>query len=773
MGQDLREIWRRIVLTCMLAIAFALQSAASAQAAKSKPSEDDMGPPMRFVVVRSSSPGCEPFCPEWISAEGAIVRATPGELKKFLKKLGDKRLPVIVTSPGGHVEAAWELGRILRARKLDIGVGLTRFVECAPGQNCKLDPARKGIYSGALYSAGAYCASACSMMFAGGVRRHVGQWAYMGVHQVTSYVTQQKITYRETYRIVKGKKKTVSRKVVGRKNVGSYTTTKMGKAFTAKMLAYYKEMGVKEAMYEAGQSTPAAEMRQLAPVEMLNMNLITSLDATDVLVSIENCKGVAPAANCILAPGVERQPFVYSKPLVPQMTFVVTRSTAPGCEPTCPEWISAEGLIDAQSPARLKSVLDGLGKLKLPIVLQSPGGDVVAAMALGRIIRANKIDVAVGRTKYAACTVGQKNCPQAEQAKPGLVESIGATCNSTCAVVLAGGVRRLAGPATIVGIDYASLQSKDVQALDEQMERYLNDMGMSPSLHAEMKRVGGAVRTVPVDELYDLRLTTSLDAAYLLTGVAVCKASPAAGNCVLALQDQPPPGTYPTPTVPEADGMWFAVVRSGEAGCEPTCPEWISAEGDIDTKASLRLEVMLKALGGRKLPIVVSSRGGDVDTAIAMGKMIRNHGLDVAVGSTVFANCTPRDEGCVGAAKSPVPFFGNAVSFDGVCTRSCMLVLAAGKARLAGHGTLIGWPYTEVPASAVFAPYLQEMEVNPLALSDVTPAKLDFGYQAKFVATKLLTRGGSVDLLVDGGVCGVLPMPANCRRTYPGEFAAN
>lgn len=538
MGKGSRAVWQELVLSFALVIAVALLLPASAEAAKSKPPEND-GPPMRFVVVRSSSPGCEPLCPEWISAEGAITQSTPATFKKFLKKLGEKRLPVIVTSPGGRVEAALELGRMLRARKLDIGVGLTRFVECAPEQKgCKLDPARKGIYQGALYSAGAYCASACSMMFAGGVRRHVGQWAYMGVHQVTSYVTQQKITYRETYRIVKGKKKTVSRKVVGRKTVGSYTTTKMGKAFRSRMLAYLKEMGVKEAMYEVGQSTPAAEMRQLTPVEMLNMNLITSLDATDVLVSIELCKSAIPAGNCTLAPGIK-----------------------------------------------------------------------------------------------------------------------------------------------------------------------------------------------------------------------------------------PQPGSYPKPVVPEDGGMWFVVVRSSEAGCEPKCPEWISAEGDIDAKALPRLEATLKALGERKLPLVVSSRGGDVETAIAMGKMIRKERLDVAVGSTVFAGCKPRDKGCATPAKSPAPLFGNAVAYDGYCVRDCMVVLAAGKTRLAGYGTRVGWYLGDRPAVSVLAPYLQEMGVQSRAFDDVAPVKLDFTDEVRLVAAELLTRNGSVDLLIDGGVCGLLPIPANCRLASPGEFA--
>lgn len=536
MRDGCRAAWLGGVLTFALAVMLALQC--SAHAAKRKSVEDDMGPPMRFAVVRSASPGCEPLCPEWISAEGTIVRGTPAEFKKLLKKLGDKRLPVIVTSPGGQVEAAWELGRMIRARKLDIGVGLTRFVGCAPGQkDCKLDPARQGVYAGNIYAAGSYCASACSMMFAGGVRRHVGQWAYMGVHQVTSYYTQQKITYRETYRVVNGKKKTVSRKVVGRKTVGSYSTTKMGKALKAEMLAYFKEMGVKDALFEAGQNTLASDMRQLSPVEMLDMNLVTSLDAADALIGIDICKVAVPAENCILAPGVK-----------------------------------------------------------------------------------------------------------------------------------------------------------------------------------------------------------------------------------------PQRGKYPKPLVPEAGAMWFVVVRSSEARCEPNCPEWVSAEGDIDPNALQRLTAFLKALGGRKLPIVVSSSGGDVDTAIAMGKIIRSHGLDVAVGSTAFAGCRPRDQDCM-PGKSPMPFFGNAVSSGGDCVRDCMLLLAAGQTKLAGYGTRVGWYAVDKPASPVLDAYSRQMGVQPGTFIDIPPIKLGNIEQARFVATGLLTSSGAVDLLIDGGVCGLHPMPANCRLASPGEFA--
>ncbi len=79
--------------------------------------------------------------------------------------------------------------------------------------------------------------------------------------------------------------------------------------------------------------------------------------------------------------------------------------------------------------------------------------------------------------------------------------------------------------------------------------------------------------------------------------------------------------------------MVFAHVRSSEAGCEPTCAEWISAEGRIVGDSAAKLKTAIEKIGKRKLPIVIYSPGGDVTAAIAMGRLIRQRGLDIAVGA--------------------------------------------------------------------------------------------------------------------------------------------
>ncbi len=129
----LRDVFlHSVAILCLLAGLLASASTVLASPAG--------GADMQFLVVRSNQPGCEPTCPEWISAEGTIVRESPTHLKKLLKAIGDRRLPIVVTSLGGDVDAAMVLGRIIRARKLEVAVGKTRFVGCQPRLRMKGQP---------------------------------------------------------------------------------------------------------------------------------------------------------------------------------------------------------------------------------------------------------------------------------------------------------------------------------------------------------------------------------------------------------------------------------------------------------------------------------------------------------------------------------------------------------------------------------------------------------------------------------------------------------
>lgn len=252
---------------------------------------------MRFAVVRSSATGCEPNCPEWISAEGAIAAGTPAQLKRTLKTLGRRKLPIIINSPGGNLEAALQLGRIIRKNKLDIAIGKTEFSGCWPGMTeCRANDGKSAAYFGIASDGGAMCNSACPLMFAGGVRRVAGGWAYLGVHQITTTYFPSTRHYRTTYRVVRGKKYKVTTETITQGE--SYKTYEMNKAFARKLSAYLREMGVGQGVLDVMQATPASDIRQISLHDMLTMKLATSTDTVDLLTSASLCMLDKSAQNC-------------------------------------------------------------------------------------------------------------------------------------------------------------------------------------------------------------------------------------------------------------------------------------------------------------------------------------------------------------------------------------------------------------------------------------------------------------------------------------------
>lgn len=523
-----------------LGLAAAIGSASFVVEAKEQ--APDLGPTMRFAVVRSSAPGCEPNCPEWISAEGTIEAGTPALFRRLLKTLGGRQLPVVVNSPGGNVDAAIQLGRMIRKNKLDIAVGTTEFSGCSPDmKNCRDDDSKAAPYLGIAYDSGAMCNSACPLMFSGGMRRVVGEWAFLGVHQITTTYHREKLLYRTTYRIVNGKKKVISTKIVSRKNAGSYKTYEMSKAVEKRLSGYLREMGVEQGVLDVMKATPATDIRQIEPEDMLEMKLVTSLDTLDLLTGKTICQRSPVPANCRETPtdGNAKPAEVATvevKPTSPQsveaapsfkpeqeMRFVLVRGSNPLCNPDCPEWISAEGTIAAGTPDRLRELLDTAGGRRLPVVVNSPGGDVQGALAAGRLIRERGLDVAVARTAFLDCDPGAPGCID-NGLHAGLTIDAGAECDAACAVMIAGGARRLVGANAHFRVHS--------MGMEEKVRAYLDEMAVGSGLFAAMQSAQYAShRELSQDELQKFGLTTGRQSVDALTGATICRSSPKPDNC--------------------------------------------------------------------------------------------------------------------------------------------------------------------------------------------------------------------------------------------------
>ena len=160
------------------------------------------------------------------------------------------------------------------------------------------------------------------------------------------------------------------------------------------------------------------------------------------------------------------------------MRFVEVRGDNAACRPDCPEWISAEGKIVTGSADALERTLNASGGRRLPIVINSAGGAVEDAMAMGRLIRAKRLAVVVAHTTFAPCAEGAKSCGEAK----GDADSRGAYCASACTLALAGGVERYVNPQSYVGVHQMTEVVRETQVKKLYKVRYLKLAGLKLEL---------------------------------------------------------------------------------------------------------------------------------------------------------------------------------------------------------------------------------------------------------------------------------------------------
>src|SRR5262249_12605033 len=147
--------------------------------------------------------------------------------RRVFKVLGQRKLPIFISSPGGSVPAALTIGREIRKRGLDVAVERTIFQKCEQGPSPCDFRAITDNDKGRPEPVAAYCASACVLILAAGTERVVPVYGYVGVHQHHATQTMRKVlqTFQvqrkiENWRVVE------SRKVISEK-VLSTTTTEM------------------------------------------------------------------------------------------------------------------------------------------------------------------------------------------------------------------------------------------------------------------------------------------------------------------------------------------------------------------------------------------------------------------------------------------------------------------------------------------------------------------------------------------------------------------
>jgi len=169
-----------------------------------------MAKPMTFELLSGGK----------LMATGTI---TPGSSEAFAAEIarrGDYVRTVVLNSPGGSVNDALAMGRLIREKKFATEV-----------------------------EAGKYCASSCPLVFAGGVERRAGTNAAIGVHQVAA-VSSGKAAPRDEMDVAQ--------------------------RISARCQRYLGDMGINLQVWVHAMETPHDRLFVFKPDELKSLNLVTT-----------------------------------------------------------------------------------------------------------------------------------------------------------------------------------------------------------------------------------------------------------------------------------------------------------------------------------------------------------------------------------------------------------------------------------------------------------------------------------------------------------------
>jgi hypothetical protein len=158
-----------------------------------------------------------------------------------------------------------------------------------------------------------------------------------------------------------------------------------------------------------------------------------------------------------------------------------------------------------------------------------------------------------------------------------------------------------------------------------------------------------------------------------------------AGLVALAAAQAQAPQRPPVGGVGSApDAMIFYVAKGPEGACGEGCSEWIAAEGVVQWDTHKRLINILDRQEGRKLPIVINSRGeSSINVSTTLGRIIRERGISATAGPTYAKPCRgiPESE-CFTLKRLGGPLIGVVDVTRVHCDIACVMMLAGGVRRV-------------------------------------------------------------------------------------------
>jgi hypothetical protein len=137
----------------------------------------------------------------------------------------------------------------------------------------------------------------------------------------------------------------------------------------------------------------------------------------------------------------------------------------------------------------------------------------------------------------------------------------------------------------------------------------------------------------------------------------------------------------------------FYVAKGAPDTCGSGCDTWIAMEGQIDNGAATRFRRFLQPLRHRNLPIYITSPGGNLEQALAMGTFLHEKPAVVRVARTIVKECgfeAQDSDVCLKLKRSGRELTGDLWTRNAICNSACPYFMLGASTREIAPDTLLG-----------------------------------------------------------------------------------
>jgi hypothetical protein len=145
--------------------------------------------------------------------------------------------------------------------------------------------------------------------------------------------------------------------------------------------------------------------------------------------------------------------------------------------------------------------------------------------------------------------------------------------------------------------------------------------------------------------------------------------------------------------LPQTQPVVFYVAKGAPDACGSGCDTWIAIEGQIDGTAAERFRKFFQPLRNRNLPIYITSPGGNLEQALAMGTFLHEKPAVVRVGRTVAQECgfeAQDSDVCLKLKRSGRELTSNLWTRNAICNSACPYFLLGATTREIAPDTSLG-----------------------------------------------------------------------------------